>query len=91
MLYLHVSLLRVCTCKGKDKKPADKQWKEKMQGACEGDIKQISVIDMASIIGGRRYDKQQDKQTNKKADKARKQANKQAKKQTKCGVRGGQM
>ena len=81
----------MCTCKGKDKKPADKQWKEKIQSAYEGDIEQISVIDMASIAGGRRYDKQQDKQTNKKANKARKQANKQAKKQTKGGVRGGQM
>ena len=35
------------------------------------------MIDMASIAGGRRHDKQQDKQINKKADKARKQANKQ--------------
>ena len=35
------------------------------------------MIDMASIAGGRRHDKQQDKQINKKADKARKQANNQ--------------
>ena len=38
----------VCTCKGKDKKLADKQWKEKMQRAYERGIKQINEIDMAS-------------------------------------------
>ena len=35
------------------------------------------MVDMASIVCGRRQDKQQEKQTNKKANKARKQANKQ--------------
>ena len=34
----------MCTCKGKDKKPADKQWKEKMQRTYERGIKQISMI-----------------------------------------------
>ena len=41
----------MCTCKGKDKKLADKQWKERMQRVYERGIKQISMIDMASIVG----------------------------------------
>ena len=41
-------MLHVCTCKGKDKQPTDKQWKENMQIAYERGIKQISTIDMAS-------------------------------------------
>ena len=48
-----------------------------MQRACERGIKQISMIDMASIAYGRRHDEPQDKQTNKKA---RRQTSKQAKK-----------
>ena len=43
-----MSSLHVCTCKGKDKKLANKQCKEKMQKAYERGIKQISMIDMAS-------------------------------------------
>ena len=38
------------------------QWKEKMQSAYEGDIKQISMIDMASK-------EQESKQTNEKENK----------------------
>ena len=41
--------------------------KEKMQRAYERGIKQICIIDMASIAYGKRHDKPQDKQTNKKA------------------------
>jgi len=66
----------VCTCKDKDKKPTDKQWKEKMQRAYERCIKQISIIDMVR------------KETRKQANK---QEGKQARKQTKGGVREGQM
>ena len=66
----------MCTCKGKDKKPADKQWKEKMQRAYEKGIKQISMIDMAI------------KEIRKQA---KKQEGKQARKQIKCGVRKGKM
>ena len=51
-------LARVCTCKGKDKKPTDKQWKEKMKRAHEGDIKQISMIDTASVETRMRVNKQ---------------------------------
>ena len=50
------------TCKGKDKKLADKQWKEKMQSAYEEGIKQISTIDMASKT-------QESKQTSEKTNK----------------------
>ena len=39
MPQLHAFLLHMCTCKGKDKKPIDKQWKEKMQRAYERGIK----------------------------------------------------
>ena len=42
------SMLSRSMCKDKYKKPADKQWKEKMQRAYERGIKQISMIDMAS-------------------------------------------
>ena len=66
----------MCTSKGKDKKPADKQWKEKMQRAYEGGIKQISILDMAS------------KETRKQANKWE---GKQARKQTKGGVCEGKM
>ena len=66
----------MCTCKGKDKKPTDKQWKEKMQRAYKRGIKQISKIDMAS--------KETRKQTNKREGK-------QVRKQTKGGVCEGQM
>ena len=38
-----------------------------MQRTYERGIKQISMIDMASIAYGRRHDEPQDKQTNKKA------------------------
>ena len=38
-----------------------------MQRACERGIKQISMVDMASIAYGKRHDKPQDKQTNRKA------------------------
>ena len=71
-----MSSLHMCTCKGKDKKPVDKQWKEKMQKAYERCIKQISMVDMAS--------KETRKQANKREDK-------QVRKQTKGGVRKGQM
>ena len=64
----------MCTCKGKDKKPIDKQWKEKMQRAYERGIKQISMIDMAS------------KETRKHVNK---QEGKQGRKQTKGGVHEG--
>ena len=67
-----------------------------MQRACERGIKQISMIDMASIAYGRRHDEPRDKQTNKKARRQTgKQANKkeykQAKRQIKGGVHEGQM
>ena len=71
-----MSSLHVCTCKGKDKKLANKQWKEKMQKAYENVIKQICMIDMAS------------KETRKQA---KKREGKQARKQKKCGVHEGQM
>ena len=58
----------MCTCKGKDKKPTDKQWKEKMERAYERGIKQISMIDMES------------KETRKQANE---REGKQAKRQTK--------
>ena len=59
------SLFHVCTCKDKDKKPTNKQWKEKMQRAYE---KQINKIDMAS------------KETRKQANKRKgKQARRQTK------------
>ena len=64
------------TCKGKDKKLAEKQGKEKMQRAYERGIKHISMIDMAS------------KETRKKANK---REGEQARKQTKGGVYEGQM
>ena len=70
------SLFHVCTCKDKDKKPTNKQWKEKMQRAYESGIKQINKIDMAS------------KETRKQANKRK---GKQARKQTKGGVCEGQM
>ena len=47
--------------KGKDKKLVDKQWKEIVQRVYERGIKQINMIDMASIAYGKRQDKQQDK------------------------------
>ena len=59
-----------------DKKPANKRWKEKMQNAYKGDIKQISMIDMAS------------KETKNQVNK---QKGKQAKKKTKGGVHKGKM
>ena len=66
-------MLHVCTCKGKDKKPTNKQWKEKMQIAYERGIKQISTIDMASKETrkqkNKRERKQARKQTSKKANK----------------------
>ena len=67
-----------------------------MQRAYERGIKQISMIDMASIAYGRRHDEPQDKQTSKKARRqTSKQANqkedKQSKRQTKGGVHEGQM
>ena len=43
----YVFSLHVCTCKGKNKKPTDKQWKEKVQRTYERGIKQISMIDIA--------------------------------------------
>ena len=65
--------------------------RKKMQRTCEKGIKQISMIDMASIAYGRRHDKPQDKQTNNKARrKIGKQTNKQ-KQKTKSGVHKGQM
>ena len=64
----------MCTCRGKDKKPTDKKWKEKMQRSYERGIKKISMIDMAS------------KETRKQANK---REGKQARKQTKGGVRKG--
>ena len=66
----------MCTCKGKNKKPANKQWKEKIQRAYEKGIKHISMVDMTS------------KETRKQANK---QEDKQAKRQIKGGVHGGQM
>ena len=67
-----------------------------MQRACERGIKQISMIDMASIAYGRRHDKPQDRQKNKKARKqtgkqVNKKEDKQVKRQTKGGVHEGQM
>ena len=59
---LHVSSLHVCTCKGKDKKPTDKQWKEIMQRAYERGIKQINMIDMTSIETRMRANKREGKQ-----------------------------
>ena len=56
----------MCKCKGKDKKPANKQWKEKMQSAYEGGIKQISTIDMESKA---QESKQTSEKTNKREDK----------------------
>ena len=44
-----MSSLHVCTCKGKDKKLVDNQWKENAQRAYEKGIKQINMIDMASM------------------------------------------
>ena len=84
------------TCKGKDKKLADKQWKEKMRRAYERGIKQISMIDMASIAYGRRHDKPQDKQTNKKVRRQtgkqeNKKEDKHAKRKTKDGIHERQM
>ena len=52
----------MCTCKGKDKKPTDKQWKEKMQRAYERGIKHISLIDMASKETRKQANKQESKQ-----------------------------
>ena len=73
----------MCTCNGKEKKPADKQWKEKVQRAYERGIKQINVIDMASIACDRDTTNK-DKQTNRKARrKTSKQANKKGSKQAK--------
>ena len=69
-------MLDVCTCKDKDKKPTNEQWKEKMQRAYERGIKQISMIDMAN------------KETRKQANK---REGEQARKQIKGGVREGQM
>ena len=54
--------------------------KKKMQRAQGRGIKQISMVDMASIAYGMRHDEPQDKQTNKKA-----------RRQTKGGVHKGQM
>jgi len=39
----------MCTCKGKDKKLASKQWKEKMQRAHDKGMEQMNMIDMANI------------------------------------------
>ena len=55
----------MCTCKGKDKKPANKQWKEKMQSAYEGGIKQICTIDMASKEVRKQANKREGKQARK--------------------------
>ena len=66
-------------------KPADKQWKAKMQKTYEKGIKQISMIDMASKRTGKHVNKQ-----GKQVKKQRKE-DKQAKRQTKGGVHGGQM
>ena len=66
----------MCTCKGKNKKPANNQWKEKIQRTYERGIKHISMVDMTS------------KETRKQANK---QEDKQAKRQIKGGVHGGQM
>ena len=46
------------TCNGKDKKPADKQWKEKMQRAYEKGIKRINMIGMASKEARKQPNKQ---------------------------------
>ena len=86
----------MCTREGKDKKPTGKQWKEKTQRAHERCIKQISMIDMASISYGRRHDEPRDEQTNKKARRqigkqANKKKNRQVRKQTKGGIHEGQM
>ena len=64
--------------------------RKKMQRTCERGIKQISMIDMASIAYGRRDDKPQDKQTNKKARRQTgKQENKKEDKQAKCKTKDG--
>ena len=69
MPYLHASKLHVCTYKGKQKKPANKQWKEKMQRAYKRGIKQISVIDMASKETRKLVNKRTRKKTNKQKGK----------------------
>ena len=60
----------MCTCNGKYKKPVDKQCKKKVHRAYERGIKQINVIDMASIARKQVY----------------KLKDTQARKRTKCGV-----
>ena len=67
----------MCTCKGKDKKPADKQWKEKMQRVYEKGIEQINMVTWQAK-------KQESKQTNKETNN---QENKQkvASARDKCG------
>ena len=56
---LHAPSLYMCTCKGKDKKLADKRWKEKMQRG----IKQINMIDMSSKETRKQANKREGKQT----------------------------
>ena len=46
-------------------KPADMQWREKMQNSYEGDIKQISMIDMASKKTRKQANEQKGKQVKK--------------------------
>ena len=53
--------------KTKTKKLADKQWKERMQKVCERGIKQISMIDIASIA--RKQANEQKRQTSKETNK----------------------
>ena len=69
----------MCTCKGKDKKPANKQWKENVQRVYEREIKQVSMIYMASIETGMRANKQEGKQARKLTNKQK--VNKQDSKQ----------
>jgi len=52
----------VYTCKGKNKKSSDKQWKEKMQRSYERGIKQVHKINMASKETIKQANKQESKQ-----------------------------
>ena len=78
----------MCTCKGKDKKPVDKQWKEKMQRVYERGIKQINMVDMANKETRKQANKREGKQARKQSNK---QKGKQARKRAKGGVPEGKM
>ena len=60
----------MCTCKDKDKKPADTQQKENVKKMYKRGVKQVSMIDMASIEWmeqtSEKTNKQDSKQTSKR-------------------------